>query len=52
MNGTNLLLADSMLAVNQWETVLLCKDISHWLGASMELALRYKHYNSKQNKAS
>ena len=31
--------ADSRFAPSQWKTVLLCNDISHWLGASLELAL-------------
>ena len=31
--------ADSRLAPSQWETLLLCNDISHWLGANLELAL-------------
>ena len=30
---------DSRFAPNQWETALLCKDVSHWLGASLESAL-------------
>ena len=30
--------ADSRFAPSQWET-LLCNDVSHWLGASLELAL-------------
>ena len=32
---------DSRLAPSQWETGLLCNDISHWLGASLESALHY-----------
>ena len=28
--------ADSWLAPNQWETALLCGDVSHWLAASLE----------------
>ena len=32
--------ADSRFAPSQWETALLCKDVSHWLGASQETALR------------
>ena len=32
--------ADSRFAPSQWETVLLCNDVSHWLGASLESALR------------
>ena len=31
--------ADSRFAPSQWETALLCNDISHWLGASLESAL-------------
>ena len=30
--------ADSRFAPSQWETALLCNDISHWLGASLESA--------------
>ena len=31
--------ADSRLAPSQWETVLLCNAVSHWLGANLESAL-------------
>ena len=31
--------ADSRLAPSQWETALLCNDVSHWLGTSLETAL-------------
>ena len=31
--------ADSRFAPSQWETALLCNDVSHWLGASPESAL-------------
>ena len=30
--------ADSKFASSQWETVLLCNDVSHWLDASLEQA--------------
>ena len=30
---------DSRFAPSQWEMALLCNDISHWLGASLESAL-------------
>ena len=30
--------ADSRFAPSQWETVLLCNDVSHWLGANLEPA--------------
>ena len=32
--------ADSKFASSQWDTVLFCNDASHWLGASIESALR------------
>ena len=31
--------ADSRFAPSQWETGLLCNDVSHWLGASLKSAL-------------
>ena len=31
--------ADSRLAPSQWQTELLCNDVSHWLDASLESAL-------------
>ena len=31
--------ADSRFVPSQWETALLCNDVSHWLGASLESAL-------------
>ena len=31
--------ADSRYAPSQWETALLCNDVSHWLGASLKSAL-------------
>ena len=31
--------ADSRLAPSQWETALLCNDVSHWLGANLDSAL-------------
>ena len=31
--------ADSRFAPRQWETALLCDDVSHWLGANLESAL-------------
>ena len=33
--------ADSRFAPSQWETALLCNDVSHWLGARLESALRF-----------
>ena len=30
---------DPRFAPSQWETVLLCNDVSHWLGASLESIL-------------
>ena len=34
--------ADFRFAPSQWETALLCNDVSHWLGASIESVLRYR----------
>ena len=31
--------ADSRFASSQWETALLCNDVSHWLDANLESAL-------------
>ena len=31
--------ADSRSVPSQWETALLCNDVSHWLDASLESAL-------------
>ena len=39
--------ADSRFAPSQWETALLCNDVSHWQGANMESAL--KHTRTCQN---
>ena len=33
--------ADSRFAPSQWETALLCNDVSHWLGVNLETALPY-----------
>ena len=30
-----------MIEPSQWETALLCNDVSHWLGASLGSALRH-----------
>ena len=32
---------DSRFVPSQWETVLLCNDVSHWLGTSLESGLIY-----------
>ena len=44
--------ADSRFAPSQWETALLCNDISHWLGTNLDSALhtqstrnQLEHYN-------
>ena len=37
--------ADSRFAANQWETALLCNDVSHWLGANLESALLFYQGN-------
>ena len=31
--------ADSRFAPSKWETALLCNDVSHWLGTSLESVL-------------
>ena len=33
--------ADSRFAPSQWETLLLCNDVSHWLAASLESVLKW-----------
>ena len=33
--------ADSRFVPSQWEIVLLCNDISHWLGTNLKSALLY-----------
>ena len=33
--------AGSRFAPSQWETVLLCHDVSHWLGTHLESALQF-----------
>ena len=40
-------MADCRFASNQWETALLCNDVSHWLGASLESAL-HQYYGQTQ----
>ena len=42
---------DSRCAPSQWENALLCNDSSHWLGASLESALRYVICNQCDEKA-
>ena len=39
---------DSRFVPSQWETPLLCNDVSHWLGANLESVLKYieKSYHS------
>ena len=34
--------ADSRFAPSQWETALFCNDVSHWLGTSLESALKWE----------
>ena len=38
------IMADSKFAPSQWETVLLCNDVSHWLGANLESGLQHCIY--------
>ena len=41
---------DSMFAPIQGETALLCNDVSHWLGASLESAIHIMLFLGKMNK--
>ena len=34
--------ADSKFAPSHWKKVSLCNDVSYWLGANLESALRYE----------
>ena len=54
-----LLRTDSRFANSQWETALLCNDVSHWLGESLESVLllllpciRIEYYAASCNAAS
>ena len=41
-------MAHSRFAPSQWETALLCKDVSHWLGANLEsVLLQWCHMSIK-----
>ena len=33
--------ADSRFAPSQWETTLLCNNVSHWLGTNLQSALSH-----------
>ena len=35
--------ADSRFVPSQWATALLCNNVSHWLGAYLESALRFRN---------
>ena len=39
----------SRFAPSQWETPLLCNDVSHWLGACLESALDKVEYDSNKD---
>ena len=39
LNATQSHRADSRFSPSQWETALLCNDVSHWLGANLESAM-------------
>ena len=39
--GNYLYMADSRFAPSQWETALLCNDVSHLLGVNLESAMFY-----------
>ena len=38
-NGRHVLMSDSRFASSQWEAALLCNDVHHWLGSSLESAM-------------
>ena len=40
--------ADSRFAPSQWQTALLSKDVSHWLGANLESALMLSGYQKAE----
>ena len=40
---------DSRFVPSQWETALLCNDVSHWLGTSLESAPHYVLYLQCKN---
>ena len=40
--------ADSRFSPSQWETSLLCNNVSHWLGASLESALHPQDSSHEQ----
>ena len=44
--------ADSRFAPSQWETALLCNDVSHWLGASLESACGSLHASQRLDSCS
>ena len=46
VNVSGIVRAESRFAPSQWETALLCNDVSHWLGASLESALIVTESNS------
>ena len=49
--GRSIRYADSRFAPSQWETALLCNDVSHWLGASSKSALADSRFAPSQWKA-
>ena len=44
--------ADYRFAPSQWETALLCNNVSHWLGASLESALATDDLGTSGTRAS
>ena len=36
ISSTKNIRADTRFVLSQWETALLCNDVFHWLGASLE----------------
>ena len=47
IQGRNTDQSDSKFVPSQWETALLGKEVSHWLGVSLETALYISAYNQR-----
>ena len=41
--------ADSRFAPSQWEMALLCNNVSHWLGANLESAVKRPSYQYRKS---
>ena len=52
VNASNEFRVDSRLAPSQWETALLCNDVSHWLGTSLKSWNLLRTFNVAKTKQS